>query len=64
MSLTLCVLLWARPGADDALVAYEDQALALVPGHGGRVLQRASPQELRARPEPGFVQAFLAAALP
>jgi len=31
---------------------------------GGRVLQRASPQELRARPEPGFVQAFLAAALP
>jgi osmoprotectant transport system ATP-binding protein len=31
---------------------------------GGRVLQRASPAELRARPEPGFVQAFLAAALP
>jgi osmoprotectant transport system ATP-binding protein len=31
---------------------------------GGRVLQRASPPELRARPEPGFVQAFLAAALP
>ena len=41
MSLTLCVLLWARPGADDALVAYEDQVLALLPGHGGRVLQRA-----------------------
>jgi len=31
---------------------------------GGRVLQQASPGELRARPEPGFVQAFLAAALP
>jgi osmoprotectant transport system ATP-binding protein len=31
---------------------------------GGRVLQLAGPQELRARPEPGFVQAFLAAALP
>ena len=41
MSLTLCVLLWARPGAADALAAYEDQVLALVPGHGGRVLQRA-----------------------
>jgi uncharacterized protein (DUF1330 family) len=41
VSLTLCVLLWARPGADDALVAYEDRVLALVPGHGGRVLQRA-----------------------
>lgn len=41
MNLTLCVLLWARPGADDALVAYEDQALALLPEHGGRVLQRA-----------------------
>ena len=41
MSVTLCVLLWPHPGAADALVAYEDQVLALVPGHGGRVLQRA-----------------------
>jgi uncharacterized protein (DUF1330 family) len=41
MSLTLCVLLWARPGADDALTAYEDRVLALVSEHGGRVLQRA-----------------------
>jgi uncharacterized protein (DUF1330 family) len=41
MSLTLCVLLWARPGAADALAAYEDQVLDLVPEHGGRVLQRA-----------------------
>ena len=41
MSLTLCVLLWAQPGAADALVAYEDRVLDLVPGHGGRVLQRA-----------------------
>ena len=41
MSLTLCVLLWAQPGADDALLAYEDRVLALVPEHGGRVLQRA-----------------------
>ena len=41
MSLTLCVLLWARPGTEDGLIAYEDQVLGLVPGHGGRVLQRA-----------------------
>jgi uncharacterized protein (DUF1330 family) len=41
MSLTLCVLLWARPGADEALIAYEDRVLSLVAQHGGRVLQRA-----------------------
>ena len=41
MSLTLCVLLWAHPGAADALVAYEDKVLDLVSDHGGRVLQRA-----------------------
>jgi uncharacterized protein (DUF1330 family) len=41
MSLTLCVLLWARAGAADALAAYEDQVLDLVPQHGGQVLQRA-----------------------
>ncbi len=37
----LCVLLWARPGHDDDLVSYEDRVLALVPAHGGSVLQRA-----------------------
>lgn len=41
MAITLCVMLWARPGQDDALVAYEDKVLELVPEHGGRVLQRA-----------------------
>ncbi len=41
MTVTLCVLLWARPGAEDGLIAYEDQVLDLVPGHGGRVVQRA-----------------------
>jgi hypothetical protein len=41
MSLTLCVLLWASPGAEDGLIAYEDRVLRLVPEHGGRVLQRA-----------------------
>ena len=40
MSLSLCVLLWARPGAGAALIAYEDRVLELVPEHGGRVLQR------------------------
>jgi uncharacterized protein (DUF1330 family) len=41
VKVTLCVLLWARPGAEDGLVVYEDQVLDLVPGHGGRVVQRA-----------------------
>jgi uncharacterized protein (DUF1330 family) len=41
MSLTLCTLLWARPGAENGLIAYEDRVLRLVPEHGGRVLQRA-----------------------
>jgi hypothetical protein len=40
MSLTLCVLLWARPGAEGGLAAYEDRVLAMVPDHQGRVLQR------------------------
>lgn len=40
-AVELCVLLWARPGQEDALVAYEDRVLALVPAHGGTVLQRA-----------------------
>jgi uncharacterized protein (DUF1330 family) len=39
--LTLCVLLWAHPGAEESLSAYEDQVLALVPDYGGRVIQRA-----------------------
>jgi uncharacterized protein (DUF1330 family) len=41
MSLTMCVLLWAQPDADDALIAYEDRVLDLVPEHGGTVLNRA-----------------------
>jgi uncharacterized protein (DUF1330 family) len=40
MSLTLCVLLWARSGAEDGLIAYEDQVLAMAADHQGRVLQR------------------------
>ena len=37
----MCVLLWAEPDADDALIAYEDRVLDLVPEHGGTVLNRA-----------------------
>jgi osmoprotectant transport system ATP-binding protein len=32
--------------------------------HAGRVVQEGPPAEIRARPQPGFVQDFLAAALP
>ena len=39
--VTLCVLLWARPGAESGLIAYEDQVLDIAAGYGGRVLQRA-----------------------
>ncbi|MCL1869906.1 MAG: hypothetical protein FWF90_05780 [Promicromonosporaceae bacterium] len=40
MPLTLCVLLWAHPGQDDALTAYEDTVLALLPDHGSRLVSR------------------------
>jgi hypothetical protein len=41
MTVTLCVLLWAREGHEADLIAYEDQVLPLLPDHGGRVVQRA-----------------------
>jgi uncharacterized protein (DUF1330 family) len=37
-----CVLLWARPGKEAALSAYEDKVLCLVAEHGGRVLERGT----------------------
>jgi len=40
-TLVLCVLLWAAPGCDDELVAYEDRVLPLIGEHGGRVVIRA-----------------------
>ena len=40
MALTLCCLLWARPGKDDALVAYEDKVLTLLDEHDGKLLSR------------------------
>ena len=62
MSLALCVLLWAKPGADEALTAYEDQVLALVPEHGGRVLQRARSSGAEGQPLEIQVIAFPSAA--
>lgn len=38
--MNLCVLLWAKPGAEAALVSYEDRVLELLGDHGARVLQR------------------------
>ena len=40
--VSLCVLLWANPGQEPALTAYEDKVLELLADHGGRVLQRGS----------------------
>lgn len=40
MSIYLCVLLWAKPGAEEALCAYEDSVLGLMGDYGARVLQR------------------------
>jgi uncharacterized protein (DUF1330 family) len=40
MSITLCCLLWAHPGREEDLVAYEDRVLALIPDHAATVLSR------------------------
>ena len=40
MSVVLCVTLWPNAGQEDALVAYEDSVLALLPEHGARVVAR------------------------
>lgn len=41
MTVTLCVLLWAREGREADLISYEDRVLPLLPDHGGLVLWRA-----------------------
>ena len=38
--ITLCVLLSAIPGRQTSLAHYEDQVLALLGDHGGRLLAR------------------------
>jgi uncharacterized protein (DUF1330 family) len=40
MSIHMCVLLWAKHGAEEALFAYEDTVLGLMGDYGARVLQR------------------------
>ena len=40
MSVTLCVLLWARDGRAAELTAYEDRVLALLGDHDARVVFR------------------------
>lgn len=57
MSLTLCVLLWARPGAGDDLTAFEDQVLLIAGDHGCQVLQRATASRDGGQPaEIQFIQ--------
>jgi hypothetical protein len=36
----LCCLLWAHPGAENDLVAYEDSVLGFLPDHGVELLSR------------------------
>ena len=48
--IQLCCLLWAHPGQEAGLTAYEDRVLALVPEHGGSVLQRAVSDGADGRP--------------
>jgi len=43
--VTLCVLLYAVPGAEAELVAYEDHVLGLLPAHGARVRSRVRRAE-------------------
>lgn len=47
--IRLCCLLWAQPGQEAGLRAYEDKVLALVPEHGGTV-QRAVSDGADGRP--------------
>ncbi|MFI6560674.1 hypothetical protein [Streptomyces sp. NPDC050534] len=51
MTVQLCVLLWARPGAAEALAAYEDKVLALLGDHDGRLVRRARADGADGRPD-------------
>jgi len=46
----LCCFLWAVPGEESGLSHYEDSVLALVPEHGGTLLQRARSDGADGRP--------------
>jgi hypothetical protein len=40
MTVAICVLLWARPGGKQLLADYENQVLAFLSRHEGKVLSR------------------------
>ncbi|WNV74316.1 hypothetical protein [Geodermatophilus sp. DSM 44513] len=40
MPIQLCVLLWEHPGRAQDLAAFEDEVLALLSQHGGRLISR------------------------
>src|SRR5680860_108138 len=40
MPIHLCVLLWEHPGRGHDLAAFEDEVLALLSEHGGRLISR------------------------
>lgn len=42
VALQLCVLLWEHPGRADDLAAFEDEVLALLADHDGRLLARST----------------------
>ena len=48
--ITLCCLLWAHPGTEEALVAAEDGVLALRPDHGIVLELRAVGDGAQGRP--------------
>ena len=48
--LNLCCLLWAQPGQESDLVAYEDRVLALLADHGAEVLERVRSDGANDRP--------------
>jgi len=56
--LLLCCLPWARDGEAAGLTAYEDEVLALIPGHGGEVLQRAQSDGVDGSPHEVQVYRF------
>ena len=45
MPVVLCVLLWAAPGEQQALVEYEDRVVRLLGAHRARVLSRVRAVE-------------------
>jgi uncharacterized protein (DUF1330 family) len=56
MDVTLCVLLWAHEGHQDAARNYEDLVLTLLPDHGGQVIQRARATDGNSGGQPAEVQ--------